>query len=106
MSNFTRISLEQAFTMLEQGQARLVDIRDPAAFAAGHVAEAFSLSNQTLPQFLREVDADTPVLVMCYHGHSSQGAAQYLASQGYSRVYSVDQGFEGWRRLYPFVTAS
>ncbi len=106
MSHFTRISLEQAAAMLAQDQVRLVDIRDPQAFAAGHVADAFSLNNQNLPQFLREVDVQTPLLVMCYHGHSSQGAAQYLASQGYERVYSVDQGFEGWRQLYPFVCGS
>ncbi len=35
---------------------------------------------------------------MCYHGISSQGAAQYLVNQGFEEVYSVDGGFEAWHR--------
>ncbi len=35
---------------------------------------------------------------MCYHGISSQGAAQYLINQGFDAVYSVDGGFEAWHR--------
>ena len=34
-------------------------------------------------------------------GNSSQGAAQYLLQQGYDEVYSLDGGFEAWRREFP-----
>ncbi|MGL5597426.1 MAG: rhodanese-like domain-containing protein, partial [Aeromonas sp.] len=53
-----------------------------------------------------EVDVDTPVIVMCYHGNSSQGAAQYLLQQGYDEVYSLDGGFEGWRSTFPVETSN
>ncbi|MCP5904950.1 rhodanese-like domain-containing protein, partial [Klebsiella pneumoniae] len=43
----------------------------------------------------------TPVMVMCYHGNSSKGAAQYLLQQGYEAVYSVDGGFDAWHRHFP-----
>jgi thiosulfate sulfurtransferase len=39
--------------------------------------------------------------VVCYHGNSSQSAAAYLVSQGFSEVYSLDGGFELWRTTYP-----
>jgi thiosulfate sulfurtransferase len=45
-----------------------------------------------------EVEFEQPILVMCYHGISSQGAAQYLVNQGFEQVYSVDGGFEAWHR--------
>ncbi|EEZ42274.1 thiosulfate sulfurtransferase GlpE [Photobacterium damselae subsp. damselae CIP 102761] len=45
-----------------------------------------------------EVDFEQPVIVMCYHGISSQGAAQYLLHQGFEQVYSLEGGFEAWRR--------
>lgn len=96
MSQFQRISTEQAHTLLQQTDCRLVDIRDPASFAQGHAPGAFPLNQESLGRFLAEVSFDTPVLVMCYHGHSSQGAAQYLAGQGYEQVYSVDGGFADW----------
>ncbi|MGQ7176509.1 rhodanese-like domain-containing protein, partial [Escherichia coli] len=47
----------------------------------------------------------TPVMVMCYHGNSSKGAAQYLLQQGYDVVYSIDGGFEAWQRQFPAEVA-
>ncbi len=77
----------------------LVDIRDPQSFAMGHATKAFHLTNDTLGAFMRDNDFDTPVMVMCYHGNSSKGAAQYLLQQGYDVVYSIDGGFEAQRQF-------
>lgn len=99
---FSRISLADAVQLLtHEPAAVVVDIRDERSFAMGHIPGARHLSNGTLPQFRAEVDDQTPVLVCCYHGISSQPAAQYLASQGYTQVYSIDGGFEGWRHQFP-----
>ena len=40
-------------------------------------------------------------IVTCYHGNSSQSAAAYLVSQGFTDVYSLDGGFELWHARYP-----
>jgi rhodanese-related sulfurtransferase len=50
-------------------------------------------------------DLDAPLIVSCYHGNSSQGAAAYLVGQGFSEVYSLDGGFELWHATYPSETA-
>jgi thiosulfate sulfurtransferase len=100
--SFQRISAEQAQQQLTCG-AVLVDIRDPVAFAAGHVDGAVRLGNENLSEFLATANPETPLLVMCYHGHSSQNAAQFFANQGFTTVASVDGGFEGWKRQLPFV---
>jgi len=102
--SFQRISAEQAQQQLGAG-ATLVDIRDPLAYAAGHVAGAVRIDNENLSAFLAKTNADAPLLVMCYHGHSSQTAAQFFANQGFSSVASVEGGFEGWKRQLPFVTS-
>ncbi|EAR53821.1 thiosulfate sulfurtransferase [Photobacterium sp. SKA34] len=100
MEQFQHISVEQAYQLLQQtdSQAVLVDIRDPQSFALAHPEQAFHLTNDTMVSWMGEVDFEQPVIVMCYHGISSQGAAQYLINQGYENVYSLDGGFEGWRR--------
>ena len=103
MEQFAHISVAEADTLLAQGQARLVDIRDPQSFAQAHVEQSFHLTNDSLVAFTNEVDYDMPVIVMCYHGVSSQGAAQYLINQGFEEVYSLDGGFEAWRRTQPVV---
>ncbi|PJG58715.1 thiosulfate sulfurtransferase GlpE [Aeromonas cavernicola] len=101
MDQFAHISAQDAYQKLAAGAARLVDIRDPQSFAAGHPVGAFHLTNDTLVRFMNEVEFETPVIVICYHGNSSQGAAQYLLQQGYDSVYSLDGGFEAWRREFP-----
>ncbi|AFJ45344.1 thiosulfate sulfurtransferase GlpE [Shimwellia blattae DSM 4481 = NBRC 105725] len=101
MEQFECIDIEQAYQKLQHGQAVLVDIRDPQSYALGHATGAWHLTNDTLGRFIQQTDFDTPVLVMCYHGNSSKGAAQYLLQQGYEQVYSVDGGFDAWHRHFP-----
>ncbi|MEH0667769.1 thiosulfate sulfurtransferase GlpE [Vibrio scophthalmi] len=98
MDQFQHIDVASAQQMIEQQGARLVDIRDPQSFAVAHATHAYHLTNDTMVAFMDEVEFDQPVLVMCYHGISSQGAAQYLVNQGFEQVYSVDGGFEAWHR--------
>lgn len=101
MDQFIAISVDEARRKLELGGVALADIRDVQSYAAGHVPGAFHLTNATLQQFMQHHDPDTPVMVMCYHGNSSRGAAQYLLHQGFDEVYSIDGGFEAWQRSYP-----
>ncbi|KAB0285095.1 thiosulfate sulfurtransferase GlpE [Vibrio fortis] len=105
MDQFKHIDVQGAQTLIEQSDARLVDIRDPQSFAVAHPESAYHLTNDTMVAFMDEVEFEQPILVMCYHGISSQGAAQYLVNQGFEDVYSVDGGFEAWHRaLLPVVT--
>lgn len=101
MSDYRCIPPQQAQAMLQNGAIAIVDIRDPQSFSNGHIPEAIRLDNQSLPTFMSSTPKDCPLIVVCYHGHSSQNAAAYLASQGYGEVYSLDGGFEQWRSLYP-----
>ncbi|USH02547.1 thiosulfate sulfurtransferase GlpE [Grimontia kaedaensis] len=100
MEQFAHISVTDALAMLEgdDHHAVMVDIRDPQSFQLSHPQGAFHLTNDSIVQFMNDVDFEQPVLVMCYHGVSSQGAAQYLINQGFEQVYSVDGGFEAWHR--------
>ncbi|OLS64497.1 thiosulfate sulfurtransferase GlpE [Pseudomonas putida] len=104
MSEFKRIPPEQAQALREQG-AVVVDIRDPQSYANGHIAGSSHLDNHSVADFIRNADLDAPTVVVCYHGNSSQSAAAYLVSQGFSDVYSLDGGFELWRGTFPAETA-
>tara|TARA_R100000789_G_scaffold67758_1_gene63766 strand:+ start:558 stop:887 length:330 start_codon:yes stop_codon:yes gene_type:complete len=103
MTDFKRISPEQAQSLRGEGGV-FVDIRDPDSFANGHVTGSTHLDNQSLPDFIAAADLDRPLVVVCYHGNSSQSAAAYLANQGFSDVYSLDGGFELWRQAFPQET--
>lgn len=100
MSEFISIDVVQAELKRQKG-AVLVDIRDNQSFQTAHVVDAFHLTDQTLLTLLNDYDYDTPILVLCYHGISSRGAAQYLVNQGFEEIYSVEGGFEAWLRQFP-----
>ena len=74
MTEFKRISPEQAQSLRSEGGV-IVDIRDPNSFANGHVTGSTHLDNQSLPDFIATADLDQPLIVVCYHGNSSQSAA-------------------------------
>ncbi|WP_100657598.1 thiosulfate sulfurtransferase GlpE [Alteromonas flava] len=102
MSSFKHISPEQTYAKIENGETlAIADIRDYQSYLNGHMPSATHLNNETITGFMQSTHIDTPVIVVCYHGISSQQAAEYLVSQGYTEVYSMDQGFEGWRLRYP-----
>ncbi|MGX9418636.1 thiosulfate sulfurtransferase GlpE [Vibrio sp. WJH972] len=102
MSQFKLISIADALNKLEQDTATMVDIRDRQTYLKGHTPDAIHLTNETIGDFMSNVGFDQAVLVICYHGVSSQGAAEYLVNQGYDDVYSVEGGFAAWERAnYP-----
>jgi len=105
METYQCIDVHQAQAHLEQG-AVLVDIRDAQSFALGHARGALHLSNSNLNDFISTTDMSLPVLVMCYHGNSSKGAAGYLHGQGFATAYSIDGGFDAWRAAFPQQVAS
>ncbi|WGL98458.1 thiosulfate sulfurtransferase GlpE [Arsenophonus sp. aPb] len=106
MDNFQLITVEQAYKLWQTGNSIVVDIRDPQSFHSAHITGAYHLTNETLNNFIAQTDFDTPVMVICYHGHSSQGAAQYLINTGFETVYSINGGFEVWSREYPHTINS
>ena len=95
MSDFQHISIQDAADKLNA--FAVVDIRDPQSFAVGHMPGALHLSNDNFAEFLTSTAKNKPVLVVCYHGVSSQQAASVIAEQGFSDVYSMDGGFESWK---------
>jgi thiosulfate sulfurtransferase len=87
--------------VLENKSHVVVDIRDETSFSNGRITDAIHLTNENLTDFVRDADLDAPVVVCCYHGHSSQQAAQFLLSQDFTDVYSLDGGFTQWQLQYP-----
>ena len=101
--NFKRISALEAKAILEnqdaEHPAQVVDIRDDASFAAGHIPSAIHIHNSNIQEFIDGADLDSPLLVCCYHGNMSQSAAAYFADKGFGDTYSIDGGFAAWQAV-------
>jgi thiosulfate sulfurtransferase len=101
--DFEIIDIHQAKDILDKNSVTLVDIRDPESYAESHIKDAISLSDKNFPEFLANTDKTNPLICYCYHGFSSQNAAQFLKHNGFETVYSLKGGFEAWKAAYPTV---
>jgi thiosulfate sulfurtransferase len=96
-ASFSRISAAKALEILSTQSSpvpRLFDVRDPATFAAAHHPAAVPLNAQGVPAAIAELPRETPVLICCYHGISSQSYAAAFAQNGFPNAYSIDGGWD------------
>jgi thiosulfate sulfurtransferase len=91
------ISVSEAVKIMQSNTAALLDIRDPNSFQAGHIADAIHLSNENVDEVVNSLEKEKPVIIYCYHGNSSKGAADYFYKLGFKNSYSVDGGYEVWK---------
>ena len=101
MDSVIQIDVHKVKEMEDNASATIVDIRDPASYQTGHIPNAIHLSDNTVQQFILDTDKEKPLVIYCYHGISSQGAAAYFSEQGFKEVSSMIGGFAGWSSAYP-----
>ncbi len=75
----------------------VLDVREPAEYAAGHVPGAINLPQAELAMRLEELPRDKPILLICQGGYRSLRAAQFLAQVGFANVASVQGGTAAWQ---------
>ena len=79
----------------EVGATPVLDIRQDAEFAAGHVPGAAHLELGALSSQASQVPAG-PLVVMCGHSERAMGAASVLARHGRTDVTFLDGGPQDW----------
>lgn len=97
---FKQISIDDAKALLDTGAVTVADIRDASAYQSGSITGSINIQQDTVETFLVDTDKSLPLIVCCYHGHSSQNAAEYFSEQGFDDVYSLEGGYEAWRQKY------
>ena len=96
---FKRIDVQEALALINEQDAQVIDIRDPMSYQAGHIPDSKLVSDQNVEEFLEQADKTKPLIVCCYHGNMSQGAADYFSGKGFDATYSLDGGFEAWAQV-------
>jgi glyoxylase-like metal-dependent hydrolase (beta-lactamase superfamily II)/rhodanese-related sulfurtransferase len=76
--------------------ALLLDIREPAEFAQGHIPGAVNLPQAELAGQLYELPHDRPIFVVCQGGFRSVRAAQFLKQMSHPNVVNVRGGTAAW----------
>jgi phage shock protein E len=90
----TAIGNEELRELVGEG-ARLVDVRTPAEFEAGHIDGAELAPVASVLSEAEGWDADQPVVVYCATGARSASVAQSLADMGFE-VHDLVAGLVAW----------
>ena len=97
------ITWEEAESIVEAGEAVLVDSRTRVAYQAGCIPGAVSLSvkkiDDAIPDFIEKYRLDTILIVYCADPTcgTSKRAAQILIEYGYEDVFYMTGGYAEWQ---------
>jgi rhodanese-related sulfurtransferase len=78
---------------------QLVDVRTPAEYQTGHIANATNI-NFNDPSFkanMEKMDKSKPIAVYCAAGGRSGKSAALLTQMGFKTVYDLQGGMGAWR---------
>jgi rhodanese-related sulfurtransferase len=84
----------------------LVDTREDAEWARGHIPGAIHLGRGIIERDVEKTipDKATPIVLYCGGGFRSALAADNLQKMGYRNVISMDGGWRGWTEAgFPII---
>ncbi|RSD25007.1 sulfurtransferase TusA family protein [Mesobacillus subterraneus] len=91
------VSNDDVIKKLEANEDVVVlDVREPAEYAFGHIPNAVSIPFGDLENRLAELDKSKTILVVCRTGNRSDMASQTLSSNGFENVWNVVPGMSQW----------
>ena len=95
---YSRISLAEASKMLDEGDAVVVDVRQPDEYKAGHVKGALFIPVDDVLNRVDELPKDKNLLFICAQGVRSGLACEMAAAMGLpsERLFNIEDGTPTW----------
>jgi rhodanese-related sulfurtransferase len=91
------ISPSDTAALLKEGNARLIDVREPWEFATAKIEGSVLIPMGDVPaRAHQELDPDERIVVVCHHGSRSLNVTVWLRNQGFGNAQSLRGGIEAW----------
>lgn len=92
------VSPAEAVLIMNRAKTFILDVRDEAEFANGHIQGAKNIPLKELTDRIKELEKfkAKPVLVHCQRGMRSKMACGVLRSQEFTQIHSLDGGLDKW----------
>ncbi|HEY0563919.1 MAG TPA: rhodanese-like domain-containing protein [Methylophilus sp.] len=93
------ISATEAVMLMSRAKPLILDVRDEAEFAAGHIQGAKHIPLAELANRIKEIEKfkDKPVLVHCQSGMRAKTACTLLRAQQFSQLNQLKGGLNAWQ---------
>lgn len=91
------ISPSEAATLVREGKARLIDVREPWEFSTARIEGSMPMPMGEVPERAhQELDPDERLVVVCHLGVRSMNVAVWLRNQGFEQAQSMRGGIDAW----------
>lgn len=87
-----------AVLLINRSNALVLDVREDAEFASGHITDARHIPLAKLAERIKELEKfkDKPILVNCQGGIRSLKACDILRKQGFTNLHNLQGGLNAW----------
>jgi rhodanese-related sulfurtransferase len=94
------VSTLQATQLINRENALVIDVREPAEYAQGHVLGAKNVPLNELGARARDFEKykARPVILVCASGNRSGAALATLKNRGFTNVANLSGGYGAWQQ--------
>ena len=93
----TDIEAKELNTLIEQKKdIKIIDVRTPAEFSRGHIANALSRPLGEINDWMNEFTKHESLVMVCASGMRSKDAARRLVEHGYNNISNLKGGMSTW----------
>jgi len=91
------LSPREVYDEIQTVSPLVVDVREPAEYAAGRIPSAQLIPLSELRQVSIEWKRETPIILYCQNGARSEQARIFLALRGFTNHRRMKGGYVAWR---------
>lgn len=92
------VTIEQMTTLINQQNAKVIDVRSSESYKQGHIANAVNIPLEKMKAGTAKLDnfKTRNVVVYCQVGRSSMEACKLLSDAGVESVFNLQGGINQW----------
>ncbi|MFG1496121.1 rhodanese-like domain-containing protein [Saccharospirillum sp. HFRX-1] len=93
------VSPQQATTLINSQDAKVVDLRPKDEYRKGHLPGAINIPSREFANRMSELDAykDKPIILVCKTGTSAGASGALLTKAGYKNLHKLRGGVLEWQ---------
>jgi rhodanese-related sulfurtransferase len=90
----------EATMLMNKKDSLVLDIREAAEFAQGHILNARNIPLGELERRMKEIERykEKPIVISCAVGNRAGAAASLLRKHGFTQVVNLSGGIAAWRQ--------
>ena len=98
LETMAQVDVRELQSQIQSNGLRVLDVRRPAEWEAGHIAQAELCPLDKFNSALPSIGKGSPIAVHCKSGYRSMIACSLLQRDGYRNVINVIGGFDAWQQ--------